>query len=183
MAIVYRLSTAAEVRNAVAKFRPEQEHPWRSEVFGARALMAMQPAGALKKQIHGRELGHHQVEIEVETLFEDLGCDDYRAVGALDLAHISLAKIDESTSLAETGQGVFLATVALFERVARMEKHQFRFAVISGLGKETLQRQVHCLCAVHGVAYHGYASAAVEHRGKPLAEGCRLAPFKSDTMA
>src|SRR5579875_2867185 len=102
MAIVYGLGAAAEVRNAVAKLRLEQEHPWRGEVFGARALMAMQPAGALKEQIHGRELAHHEVEVEVETLFNDLGCDDYRAVGALDLANVTFAEIDGRTFLAET---------------------------------------------------------------------------------
>ena len=38
--------------------------------------MTMKTAPPLEEQIDRREVGHQEIEIDIEALFDDLGCDD-----------------------------------------------------------------------------------------------------------
>ena len=49
-------------------------------VWPLRTLVSVQAAGALQKQIDRRDVGDHQVEVEVKTLLDHLGGDEYRSL-------------------------------------------------------------------------------------------------------
>lgn len=101
--------------------------------LGALTLVAMQTTGALQDQIHRRQVGEHEIEVDIQALLSHLGGDQQGLGRPL-------------AALAETRQHGLFLLAALIRREARMKQQQRHR--ISQLG---LEFQVKTLRAIHGI--------------------------------
>ncbi len=106
MLVVNRGVGASEVGKSVVDY--DREHrstalAWR-EAGPVGSRVAMQPAGALENQIDRRMVGYHQVEIEVQTLFDDLSRDEHGTVRTPHFPQVLVAKVHHGTGFAESNQ-------------------------------------------------------------------------------
>lgn len=106
--VVYVLSGAEDwLAGSVAGGRQEREFG-SGKGSGAWVWVAVQAAGALDEQVDGSELTHHEVEVEVEALLDDLSGNEDGAVGT------------EGPVFAEAGDDAVLAAATLGGGIARV---------------------------------------------------------------
>jgi len=179
--VVNRLVGGAEIWGAIAERRREQKHARGRQMFRSLTLVAMQAAGSLKDQICGRELAHHQVEIQIEALLDNLRRDDHASAGTSHLSDKAAAEIDLGTFLPEAHERKLLAPVAIFEWIACMEQREFRLPVVGIAWKQMLERAIDVLRTRDGIAYDCCTTSAREKGSKVLAQRAfGFEPLQSD---
>src|SRR5690348_5912021 len=67
-----RRAVATDKRAQVARAWRKHDYSCRAESFRASALMTMKPSDALQHYIHRRDIGQHQIGVEVEALLDRL---------------------------------------------------------------------------------------------------------------
>ena len=176
--------SAAEVRKAVfAKVRRTDEKLRCGEKGGpVGPLVAMQPASALENQIDRRMVGYHQVEVEVQTLFDDLSRDEHGTVGTSHFPQVIVAKVHHGTGFAESNQTAFFSLVTIFEQESSMQQIKYRLAIVSAPDKVFFKRQVHLLRLGYGVADHRRTSASFKRDAEPFAQWESVAVLGHSTV-
>lgn len=104
--------------------------------------MPVQAPGALQEQVHRRQVGEHEVKVNIQRLFRYLGRHQQGPLGALPL-------------LAEAVEHLAFQASALVFGKTRMEQQQAGF-----LADLCLQQAIESLRAVYGVD-DNYATAAM----------------------
>src|SRR5258705_11930484 len=112
--------------------------------------MPVQPPGPLEKQVDGRQLGNHQVEIDVEALLDNLRGHQYSRCWPQGL-----------TGLPKSFQGPLLSRLSFFKRKTAVEQIDHRSAILGLFWHDLTARFVNPLCAPHGITYPCGASPAV----------------------
>ena len=107
----------AEVGYAVGgKWGSENPQVWFAERgWAIRTVMAVESAGALEDKVDRGKFGHHQVEVNVEALLDDLRANHDRALGPRRVAVLPRL-------FAESGNGIRLPRLPLPEGEPGMEE-------------------------------------------------------------
>jgi hypothetical protein len=116
--------------------------------LGPGPFMPVQTTGPLQQQVHRRQVGQHEVEIQVQALLHNLSGYEHGAAGSERI--FSTTKIPQHLSF---------PLAALVRRIAGMEQHQGRVAP-----KSILKQLVHVLGALDRIDNDRSAAASVQAR-------------------
>src|SRR5438034_3971733 len=106
--------------------------------------MTMQAATSLQHQINGSKVCDHQIEIKIQTLFNDLSSDEHEPIRSCHSLCRAFFNLDFIALLAEACERTFFPLVTISEQKARVKQVQFVFGKISLRSEEhTSELQSH----------------------------------------